>query len=134
MARGKMCQACKPWAGYAKSLRRFGLTPADYVAILQAQGGVCHVCSKPPKGQRLCIDHDHALPEGRAAVRGLLCRDCNYSRLPRFEENVAMLQRAISYLTAPPARSVIAQGVQRGVGVRPADLGLSPTGEDDGAT
>ncbi|GLY91555.1 endonuclease domain-containing protein [Actinoallomurus iriomotensis] len=109
MARGKLCQACKPWAGYAKSLRRFDLTPADYVSILQAQGGVCYICHEAPRGQRLSIDHDHALPEGRAAVRGLLCRDCNYSRLPRFEEDLAMLQRAISYLTAPPARSVIGQ-------------------------
>jgi hypothetical protein len=134
MARGKMCQACKPWAGYAKSLRRFALTPADYVAILQAQGGVCYICYEPPRGQRLSIDHDHALPEGRAAVRGLLCRDCNYSRLPRFGEDVAMLQRAISYLTAPPARSVIAEGAHLGVSVRPTDLGLSATGEDDGAT
>jgi len=125
-----MCRACKPWAGYAKSLRRFDLTPADYVAILQAQGGVCYICYEPPRGRRLSIDHDHALPEGRAAVRGLLCRDCNYSRLPRFEEDVAMLQRAISYT----ARSVISEGARRGVSVRPTDLGLSASGEDDGGT
>jgi hypothetical protein len=79
-------------------------------------------------------DRAVALSEGRAAVRGLLCRDCNYSRLPRFEEDVAMLQRAISYLTAPPARSVIAEDAHLGVGVRPTDLGLSVTGEDDVAT
>jgi Recombination endonuclease VII len=107
---------------------------APYVAILQAQGGVCYICYEPPRGQRLSIDHDHALPEGRTAVRGLLCRDCNYSRLPRFEEeDVAMLQRAISYLTAPPARSVIAEGTYLGVSVCPTGLGLSATGEDDGA-
>lgn len=45
-----------------------------------------------------------------------------------------MLQRAISYLTAPPARSVIAEGAHLGVSVRPTDLGLSVTGEDDVAT
>ena len=53
MAKGKICQACKPWASYAKSRRRFDLTPADYVAILQAQGGVCYICYEPPQGQRL---------------------------------------------------------------------------------
>lgn len=47
MARGKMCQACKPWAGYAKSLRRFDLTPADYVAILQAQGAFATSATSP---------------------------------------------------------------------------------------
>jgi hypothetical protein len=45
-----------------------------------------------------------------------------------------MLQRAVSYLTAPPARLVIAESAHLGVSVRPTDLGLSATGEDDGAT
>lgn len=107
--RGRMCVACKPWAGYAKSLRRFGLTPAEYVAILESQGGVCYLCAAPPNGTRLSIDHDHAMPEGRAAVRGLLCNDCNYSRLPKFDENAKMLRRAADYLDRPPARKVLAR-------------------------
>jgi hypothetical protein len=45
-----------------------------------------------------------------------------------------MLQRAVSYLTAPPARLVTAESAHLGVSVRPTDLGLSATGEDDGAT
>lgn len=106
--RGKLCSACKPWEGYAKSLRRFGLTPADYTAILAAQGGVCYVCHTPPGNVRLCIDHDHSTPHGREAVRGLLCDTCNYSRLPRFGEDVEMLQRAAAYLAHPPARAILA--------------------------
>ena len=98
------------------------------------RGRLLHLLRAPRVPAPQSIDHDHALPEARAAVRGLLCRDCNYSRLPRFEEDVAMLQRAISYLTAPPAWSVIPEGARRGVSVRPTDLGLSLSGEDDGGT
>ena len=109
--RGKLCHACKPWALYAKSLRRFGITPVEYVAILQAQGGVCYLCGIRPEGKRLCIDHDHALPDCREAVRGLLCDDCNYSRLPRFNEDPVMLLRAVEYLTVPPARLILSPQV-----------------------
>jgi Recombination endonuclease VII len=109
--RGKLCGACRSWALYARSLRRFGLTPRDYASLLSAQGGVCYICGSPPSGQRLSIDHDHSIPEGRDAVRGLLCRDCNYSRLPVFAESTTMLQRAISYLSDPPARRVLGRGV-----------------------
>jgi hypothetical protein len=105
--RGKLCGACRPWAGYAKSLRRFGLTPTDYLAILDAQGGTCYICATPPNGKRLCIDHDHSLPDGRDAVRGLLCDECNYNRLPRFAENLAMMRRAVEYLTEAPAQAIL---------------------------
>jgi hypothetical protein len=110
--RGKLCHACKPWERYAKSLRRFGLTPTEYVAIFTAQGGVCYVCGAPPEdAKRLCIDHDHSMPEGRESVRGLLCDPCNYSRLPRFADDVAMLMRTIEYLTNPPAQGRSGQQV-----------------------
>lgn len=109
--RGKMCSLCKPWRSYAQRLRRFGLTPADYMAMLNAQNGCCYVCGAEPLTQRLSIDHDHALGETREAVRGLLCNDCNYSRLPRFGEEAALLRRAADYLENPPARAILAPGV-----------------------
>lgn len=111
--RGRFCRTCKPWESYASNLRRFGLTPAEYVAILDAQGGACYVCGTRPADKRLCIDHDHSMPEGRASVRGLLCGECNYNRLPRFAEDIAMLQRAVAYLTEPPARAILTPGVDR---------------------
>ena len=105
--RGKVCRPCRPWLRYAASLRQFGLTPAEYVAIFEAQGGRCYVCGAPPDRVRLSIDHDHSVPDIRQSIRGLLCGDCNYSRLPRFQENVEMLRRAAAYLTDPPAQSVL---------------------------
>lgn len=128
--RGKLCRACKPWAGYAKSLRRFGLTPVQYVAILAAQGGRCYVCGVAPDGKRLSIDHDHAMPEGPDSVRGLLCNECNYNRLPIFGEDVEMLRRAISYLESPPARVVIESApTLRGDVPTPAAVGIAQTEE-----
>jgi hypothetical protein len=52
----------------------YKLTPAQYSALLQAQGGLCAICAKGPKpGTRLCIDHCHAT----GVVRALLCTVCN---------------------------------------------------------
>lgn len=80
--RGKVCGACRPWLGYAASLRQFGLTPAEYVAILEAQGGRCFICGASPDGVRLCIDHDHSIPDIRRSIRGLLCVDCTTRGFP----------------------------------------------------
>lgn len=56
------------------SLRqRYGITLADYDAMLKAQGGGCAICAKPPGKRRLAVDHDHKT--GR--IRGLLCSGCN---------------------------------------------------------
>lgn len=59
--------------------RRYGLTRAQYEAILVAQGGVCAICKRPERLRAggvvrpLSVDHDH--DTGR--VRGLLCNGCN---------------------------------------------------------
>jgi len=105
--RGKVCGSCRPWLRYAASLRRFGLTPADYTALLDAQGGRCFICGKAAGSERLRVDHDHGLPVGRRAVRGLLCNTCNFQRLPLFDESPVMLLRAVQYLRQPPARAVL---------------------------
>lgn len=55
-------------------VRRYGLSQTAYAAMLNAQGGVCATCLRPPENNRaLCIDHDHQT----GIVRGLLCHECN---------------------------------------------------------
>jgi hypothetical protein len=71
----------------AHKLKRFGLTPESFQAMLEAQGYACAMGREPfEEGQRICIDHDHACcpvaPGARArscgkCVRGLLCLTCN---------------------------------------------------------
>lgn len=64
---------------------RFGLSWADYQALLAVRGDVCWICgSDDPKRGRttMCVDHCHAT--GR--IRGLLCYDCN-DGLGRFADD-----------------------------------------------
>lgn len=118
---GRWCQKCqKKKATRARASTRahgkrvadnFGITPEEYAALLEFQGGVCFICQRPPRSRRLAVDHDHALEvDGRAtreSIRGLLCRNCNYVVLGHLKEEPAAYLRAISYLENPPAREVL---------------------------
>lgn len=80
-------------------LRRYGLTPEMYDAMLAEQHGVCAICGNPPDpngvgaSSKLHVDHDH----GTGLVRGLLCTLCNVG-LGRFHDDAAQLRRAADYL------------------------------------
>lgn len=56
--------------------KNFGITRADYDAMLAAQGGGCAICGgqQTTKGKNeLSVDHCHTT----GMVRGLLCNKCN---------------------------------------------------------
>jgi hypothetical protein len=63
--------------------------------MLEDQGGVCAICSKPDEveGRRMAIDHNH----DTGAVRGLLCGNCNRG-LGNFQDDIDMLKKATDYL------------------------------------
>jgi hypothetical protein len=85
----------------------FDLTPEEYEIMLAAQGGVCAICTRPPKTKRLAVDHNHKTGE----VRGLLCARCNQILGNRA---VVWLHAAIVYLENPPVLAAlgrIPQGV-----------------------
>jgi len=77
-------------------LKRYGITVAEYDALLQKQGGVCAICRKHSK-RRLCVDHCHRT----GMVRGLLCVSCNLG-LGSLKEDQASLVAALAYLGALP--------------------------------
>lgn len=90
------------------NLRRdYNMTPEEYDAILEEQGGVCFICEEPPGEQRLSIDHDHrCCPTVRQrkgggtcgrCTRGLLCFRCNRA-LGGFGDDLARIERAAAYL------------------------------------
>lgn len=79
------CNDCQYVYQSARQIRRYGITPDQYLAILKKQGYVCAICKKPEKAnKRLSIDHDHSCcnfdGNHRACgncIRGLLCSSCN---------------------------------------------------------
>jgi hypothetical protein len=81
----------------------YGITVEEYWAIYAAQGGKCYICERATgKTKRLAVDHDHVTGE----VRGLLDSSCNIM-LGHLRDDPAAFQRAIDYLTVPPARAVL---------------------------
>lgn len=74
--------------------KTYGLNKAEYLAMLDAQGGVCAICSlQNVNGRRLSVDHDHATGK----IRALLCIKCN-AGLGHFHESLDMVVRAAQYI------------------------------------
>ncbi len=88
-----------------ETLRRYGLTEAEWLRILRRQKGTCAVCRTVPKSGRLCTDHEHVKgwkkmkPEQRKRyVRGILCYFCNHWYVGRCI-TVAKAKNILEYLT-----------------------------------
>ena len=81
--------------------KEFGITAQKYVDMLESQGGVCLICSKPEratdgnsgKTRDLAIDHCHTTMK----VRGLLCSHCNRG-IGLMCDDPNMLRKAADYL------------------------------------
>lgn len=89
------------YLAWESQLRRaYGLSVADYDAMVAQQGGLCAICNRPErvtrsgKQIRLAVDHDHETGK----VRGLLCMHCNQA-IGKMEHRVDLLQQAVAYLT-----------------------------------
>lgn len=85
--------------------KKYGISENDYQNLLVKQNGVCAICQRHQRKQRLSIDHSHKT--GR--VRGLLCTRCNRN-IGRFFDSYEMLQRAADYLKQSAQSAEIAQG------------------------
>jgi hypothetical protein len=72
-------------------LRKYGLTPEAYDALVESQEGRCAACGATP--DQLCVDHDHAT----GAVRELLCNGCNCA-LGHVGDDADRLLLLIAYL------------------------------------
>jgi hypothetical protein len=77
----------------ARLKHRYNLSVEQYEGMLATQGGVCAICGRPPRRNRLAVDHCHAT--GR--IRGLLCSPCNRF-LGHLRDSPALLKRAAKYL------------------------------------
>lgn len=96
------CVECKRISGRRIKLARYGMTDQMYGLLLDAQEGACFICGRKPSARRsLDVDHDHKT----GLVRGLLCHICN--RGLGLLRTAALLERAVDYMAAPPAFSIL---------------------------
>lgn len=77
--------------GLRYRLKRYGITLAQYDAMVISQGGKCAICGRA--SERLVVDHDHVT----GMVRGLLCDPCNLG-IGKLGDTVAALIAATAYL------------------------------------
>lgn len=54
--------------------KTYGITLAEYDAMLAEQGGVCKICQKPPGKFRLSVDHDHRFDRVKIKIYKMMRR------------------------------------------------------------
>jgi hypothetical protein len=96
------CRAQAARHHHSSHLRRqFGITRADYDAMLRRQAGTCAVCRMRPIARRLAVDHC----DTTRLIRGLLCARCNVG-LGFYDHSPDLLRAAADYLEAAVARAL----------------------------
>jgi hypothetical protein len=94
-------QTDRYWVG-SNLKRYYGMTRAQYDALLESQGGGCAICGREEDrqvdgtSQLLAVDHDHESGE----VRGLLCRQHNMM-VGQSNDSPEALRKAADYLDQP---------------------------------
>lgn len=76
--------------------KRTGYTQKEYDIKFNEQKGCCAICGKNQSKLKRALAADHCHTTG--AKRGLLCFNCN-TALGKFNDSVALLEKAIKYLT-----------------------------------
>ena len=86
------------------TLRRYGLSAAEWLKILARQRGVCAICKRVPLSGSWVTDHEHVPkfkrkpPEERKKfVRGVVCHFCNSHCVGRFM-NLMKAKNIVVYL------------------------------------
>lgn len=100
----RLSPTCKTCARVYDIGRKYGMTDAEYRAMLRAQDYRCAICRDPfdpDSTKTMAVDHDHACCSGDKScgkcVRAVLCSRCN-TGLGLFKEDPARLTAAIAYL------------------------------------
>ena len=108
------CKTCRKRQNReAHLMRTYGLTVAEFDAMVEAQGGVCACCGERDPQH---VDHDHVT--GR--VRGVVCFRCN-SGIGQFDDRADLMRSAIDYLERTTwQRTRISTGVYQLTSPRPA--------------
>jgi len=84
----------------------YGISLAEYDAMVEEQQGKCARCGDTPKTLRLAVDHCH----DTGKVRKLLCGPCN-TYLGRLAANLDRLEADIMYLRTGAFADVIVKAL-----------------------
>jgi hypothetical protein len=88
---------------------RYGLTPAGWQEMFDAQGGCCYLCADPlPADKRqIHVDHDHVCCSSNRScgtcIRGLACEGCN-TGVGCFRDDPERMRRVADNLEAANRR------------------------------
>lgn len=95
------CKECSGKVGHTNNIKRFGLTPEQYIDLSNAQNNVCKICNNS-ESKRLSVDHNHSCCNGQFScgrcIRGLICSRCNRT-LGLLKDDVNILNKMIEYLS-----------------------------------
>jgi prolyl-tRNA synthetase len=73
--------------------RSYGISQAEYDALMNRHGGRCWICKTDDFGWKgPCVDHDHITNQ----VRGILCNTCNRAA-GLLKENIFTMKAMIDY-------------------------------------
>lgn len=113
-----------PDGAWANSLRSaHGMTPEQWHAMWEAQGGMCYLGNHPlpDSRNRTVVDHDHnCCPNGRSCKfcrRGLACANCN-SAIGLLSEDPALLRTVADNLERAHTRTAAL------IATKPAQMAL----------
>ena len=95
------CKSCANTIGHTSNIKRYGISPEQYIDMSNAQNNVCKICGSADS-KRLSVDHDHSCCPNSSScgkcIRGLLCHRCNKT-LGMVNDDVTVLQKMIQYLS-----------------------------------
>ena len=86
------------------TLRRYGMTAAEWIELLAEQGWVCPICERDAGELKLNTDHEHVRGwekmtnrEKARYTRGILCAHCNHRKV-HSKNDAATTGRILHYL------------------------------------
>lgn len=89
--------------------KHYGITPEEYIEMLDAQNGCCAIClEEPPEGEFLRVDHCHRAGDRR----GLLCHNCNVA-LGHLKDDPWRVVRAAIYLLRSRKADALVKSMER---------------------
>ena len=100
----RACRECARANSVTQNVKRYGITKADFEALIEAQDFRCAICKGKfwDEVSSPHIDHDHSccseqMKSCGKCIRGLLCRGCNQV-LGCAKDDIETLTAAIKYL------------------------------------